>query len=185
MPQKCLQRPGIDAIARELKPAGMAEHMGMDLDAEIGLDPHALDHTRETRRTQRRPTLRHEHERRLWAFPLVPVELAQFASGQRVRRIRSVLDPPHSQFRRLEVDLFPPQVDHLRRRIEVLGGGKRRGVNKPLPGTYLLGCTSPARLCRRDRRRAFWTWRTPTSQTSHVAPRTVFNLVSTPKMADV
>ena len=43
VPHVGLDRPGVVAIVGELKPRGMPQHVGVDLDAEIGFDAGALD----------------------------------------------------------------------------------------------------------------------------------------------
>jgi len=62
-----LQRAGIDAVIRQLVAAGVTEHVGVTLDAEIGCDRRPLDHAGETGRRQRRATFRHEYEWRSFA----------------------------------------------------------------------------------------------------------------------
>ena len=57
MPQVSLERPRIDAVIRKLIAAGMAEHVGVRLDAEICDDRRPLDHAGEARRRQRRTAL--------------------------------------------------------------------------------------------------------------------------------
>ena len=44
MPEVGLQRPGIDPVIGQLEAAGMAQHVGVDPDAQAGDDPGALDH---------------------------------------------------------------------------------------------------------------------------------------------
>jgi hypothetical protein len=53
MPQVSLERPRVDAVIRKLVAAGVAQHVSVRLDAEIGCDRRALDHAREARRRAR------------------------------------------------------------------------------------------------------------------------------------
>ena len=39
-----LQRPGVGALVRQRVARGMAQHVRMDLERQLGLDPDALDH---------------------------------------------------------------------------------------------------------------------------------------------
>ena len=57
MPHVRLQCAGIDAILGQLIAAGMAKHVRVRLDAELGRDPSALDHAREAGRRKRRASL--------------------------------------------------------------------------------------------------------------------------------
>ena len=108
-----LQRAGIFAVIRELKTAGVSQHMGVRLDAEIGHDRRPLDHAGKAGRRQRRTAFRHEHERRLFALPFMFAERPHFPAGQRMCGRRSVLDATDVQGRGLEVDLFPAQIADL------------------------------------------------------------------------
>ena len=76
MPQLGLERPRIDAVIRKFVAAGVAQHVGVRLDAQIGRNRRPLDHAREARRRERRTALRNEYEGRLGAFPLVLAQLA-------------------------------------------------------------------------------------------------------------
>jgi hypothetical protein len=90
VPHVGLDRPGVVAIVGELKPRGMPQHVGVDLDAEIGFDAGALDHAAESRCRERCAALGHEHEGRLHAIALMLPQFAHFLAGQwvggRVRR---------------------------------------------------------------------------------------------------
>ena len=48
MPQVSLQRPRIDAVIRKLVAAGVSQHVGVRLDAEIRDDRYPLDHAAES-----------------------------------------------------------------------------------------------------------------------------------------
>jgi hypothetical protein len=50
VPQVSLQRPRVDAVIGELVAAGVAQHVGVRLDAELGRERRTLDHAAESRR---------------------------------------------------------------------------------------------------------------------------------------
>jgi len=58
-----LQRARIDAVICQLVTAGVAQHMRVRFDAQVGSDGGTLDHARESRRGQWRAALGYEHER--------------------------------------------------------------------------------------------------------------------------
>ena len=93
MPEVRLQRPGIDAVVGKLEASGMAQHVGMRLDPELGDDGCSFDHAIKPRRRQRCPALRYKHKRRRRAVALVTAELAQFPAGQGMRCWRAALEP--------------------------------------------------------------------------------------------
>ena len=108
-----LQRAGIDTVVGQLIAAGMAQHVRVDLDAEIGRDCCPLDHAGKTGRRERRAAFRNEHERRRSAVALVPAERPHLSAGQGMRGRRAVLDAADMECRRLEVELLPSQVADL------------------------------------------------------------------------
>jgi hypothetical protein len=65
MPQVGLQGTGVVAVIRQLVAAGMPQHVGVHLDAEISRGGGPFHHARETWRCQRRAALRYEHEGRV------------------------------------------------------------------------------------------------------------------------
>ena len=65
MAQIGLKGPGIVAFVSQGEAASVPEHVGVSLEAQLGLDTSALDHARKTCRRERRPPLAGEHERRL------------------------------------------------------------------------------------------------------------------------
>jgi hypothetical protein len=84
VPEVGLQRPCIDPVVRQLKAAGVAEHMGVHLDAQVGDDPSALDHTVEAFRRQWSPALGYKDKARGWrAVALVFAEFPQFPAQHR------------------------------------------------------------------------------------------------------
>jgi hypothetical protein len=97
--QVSLQRTGVDATICKLVATGGAQHMSVRLDAEVGRDSRTLDHAREARRRERRSALRHEHERRLRAFPLMPAQLEQISTYERELKRRGFLTYGHPQMR--------------------------------------------------------------------------------------
>jgi hypothetical protein len=105
MPEARLDRPRVVAVVGELIAAGMAEHVGVRLDAEIGGNGCPLYHAGEAWRRQRRTALRDKHKRGLGAFPLMAAELAHFAPAQRVRGRGAILGPADVQGCGFEVDL--------------------------------------------------------------------------------
>lgn len=65
----------IVASIRQRKAACVSEHVGMRLEAELGLDACPLDHPGETGGTERRAAFRGKDERRSWLlFALKPAE---------------------------------------------------------------------------------------------------------------
>jgi hypothetical protein len=77
MPEVRLDCPRVVAIVGELVAAGMAEHMGVRLDAQIGRDGCPLDHVGEARCRQRRTAFR------------VIVRIPAGADPTRASRVRS------------------------------------------------------------------------------------------------
>jgi hypothetical protein len=91
MTQIRLDRARVVAVVDKLVAAGMAQHMGVRLDAQIGHDSCPLDHAGEAGRREWRASFRHKHEGRLRAFLLVPTKLAHLTHAQRMRSWRAVL----------------------------------------------------------------------------------------------
>jgi hypothetical protein len=84
----------------------MPQHVGVDLDAEIGFNAGALDHAAEVRRRERRAALGREHERRFRVLlALKPPQRPQFVADNRMRAGRALLDPADVQGGGSEVDL--------------------------------------------------------------------------------
>jgi hypothetical protein len=75
MAQIGLKGPGIVAFVSQGEPAGVSQHVGVSLEAQLGLDPSALHHARKAACRERRVPLGREHERRL-RF-LLTLQLAQ------------------------------------------------------------------------------------------------------------
>ena len=73
MAQVCLKRPGVGAPVRQRIARGMAQHVRMDLEGHLGLDPGALDHLLQAGHGERRAALADEDEGR----PGVPLERPQ------------------------------------------------------------------------------------------------------------
>ena len=68
-----LDRSGIDAVVRQLKPAGMAQHVRVDLHIEPSSLASALDHRLKATLGEWRAAFRCEHERRFGVlFTLEP-----------------------------------------------------------------------------------------------------------------
>ena len=78
MPEVRLQRPGIDAIVGELEAAGVAQHVGVRLDPELGDDGCSFDHAIKPRRRQRCLALRDKYKGRRRAVALVTLPLFHF-----------------------------------------------------------------------------------------------------------
>jgi hypothetical protein len=76
-----LQGSGIVALVRQREPAGMAQHVRMDLELETGRRGCSLKHPGKPGRAEWRPTLRDEHERTGRRFTLQPAQRAQLEAG--------------------------------------------------------------------------------------------------------
>jgi hypothetical protein len=69
----CLDRSGIDAVVRQLKPAGMAQHVRVDLHIEPSSLASALNHRLKAMLGEWRAAFRCKHERRFGVlFTLEP-----------------------------------------------------------------------------------------------------------------
>jgi hypothetical protein len=83
MAQIGLDRPRIAAIVRKLVTAGMTQHVGMSLDAQICRSNCPLHQTEKARvltAVPHAPTT--STKRRPWAFSLMPAELAHLPTTQ-------------------------------------------------------------------------------------------------------
>ena len=112
MAQVGLKGPGIVAFVSQREPAGVSQHVGVSLEAQLGLDTSALHHARKACRRERRSPLAGEHERRLGI--LLPLQLAQsphFIADNGMRGRRALLRPADVQDGVGEIDLIPTQVD--------------------------------------------------------------------------
>jgi hypothetical protein len=65
VPEIRLEGAGIVTVIRQLVAAGMSQHVRMRLKGELGLDPSALNHARESSRAKGRTALGREYEWRL------------------------------------------------------------------------------------------------------------------------
>ncbi len=63
MPAVRLDRAGIDAVVRHLEPAGVTQHVGVDLEAKLRLGAHPLDHLLKAVDRNRSFALAHEQVR--------------------------------------------------------------------------------------------------------------------------
>ena len=114
MPKVGLQRSGIDPVIGELEAAGVAQHVGVRLDTQLGGDGGPFDHAIKPWGRQGCPALRYEHKGRRRAVAPMPPELAQFPACQGMRRRRAALEPVDVNLAPVEVDLLPFQIGHLR-----------------------------------------------------------------------
>jgi hypothetical protein len=106
-----LQGAGVVPVIRQLIAAGVAQHVRMRLEAQLGLDASALDHAGEPGRTERRAALGREHEGRLGLLLAPePPQSAQFVAKDRMGAGSALFDPADVQGSRPELDLVPAQV---------------------------------------------------------------------------
>ena len=116
VPEIGLQRASIDAVVGELEAAGVAQHVRMHWEAEVGRDAEPGDHLAKARRRERCAALGRKDKRRRWVLlALEPAERPQLAAGQRVNRLRAALEPAHMQAAMGKVDRVPAQRDQLAR----------------------------------------------------------------------
>jgi hypothetical protein len=109
-----LQRPGIVPLVRQRETAGMAQHVRVRLEAEIGGLTEPFYHPSNAGSGERRAALGREHERGFRVLlALQPAQCPQFVAADRMRGRRAFLDPTDGQGGRFEVDLIPLQVDQL------------------------------------------------------------------------
>jgi hypothetical protein len=87
--------------------------MRLELEAGSSLGP--LDHPGKAGGRELGTALADEDEGRRWALPPEPAQGPQLITDRRVRARDPVLDPPHMEYRAVEVDLVPAQVADLGR----------------------------------------------------------------------
>lgn len=82
MAEKALQGPGIDSLVRQSIAAGVAEHVGVDLEWQFGLKPRPLNQLGETGNCERGAPLRGKDEGRLAAVLLQGPQGPEFIAEQ-------------------------------------------------------------------------------------------------------
>src|SRR4029077_20712758 len=140
MAQVGLKGPGIVAFVSQRDPAGVSQHVGMSLKAELGLDASTRHHASKAASRERRAPLGCEDERRL-RF-LLTLQLAQgphlvATDGMGARH--AFLGPTNVQHGMGEIHLIPAQVYKLGRPEAVAEGGKADGGTPITPAIVLGG----------------------------------------------
>ena len=115
MAEPSLDCPSVVALVGEGVAAGVAEHVRVRLQLEAGDDGSTLDHPGKAGRGERGSPLADEDKRRRLALALEPAQGPELVAAQGVGARGAVLDPPHMQHRRIELDLVPAQVAELGR----------------------------------------------------------------------
>jgi hypothetical protein len=108
-----LERSRIVAPVRQGVAAGVAQHVRVNLKAELCLDACAFDHAGKPGGAKRRTAFRCEHVCRLVLVALQPPQRAQFVAEDRMGAGRTLLDPADVQGRGFKVHLIPPQIDQF------------------------------------------------------------------------
>ncbi len=114
VPEVLLDRPGVLALAREFEPAGVAQHVGMNREGELGELAGTRNQLPGRRRRHRSFALGHEHIRQIWVDAAEFAQRAQFNAADRVGRGHTILQSIDVHRSRLEIDLIPAQSDQLR-----------------------------------------------------------------------
>ena len=109
MPQVVLNRPGIVAVIGQLEAGRMAEHMGMDREAQLRLGPRTRDNLAKGRVRHGPFALRDEDIRRVRILPRQLAEGAEFDPIQGVRAWQPILPTTDVEQAVPEVDLVPAQ----------------------------------------------------------------------------
>jgi len=101
-----LQRPGIDPVIGEFKAGGVAQHVRMDREAELGGFAGALSHAEEACGAERRCSLAGEDVGRLRVLlALEPPQGAEFIAPDRMHGIGAAFKPANVEVRSVEIDL--------------------------------------------------------------------------------
>ena len=114
VPQVGLESPRIMSLVGQREAAGVPEHMGMRLEAQLGLAASAFHKPGKSARRERRAPLAGEHERRFGVlFSLQLSERSHFVAQNRIGRRGALLDPANMQTCMIEVHLVPAQISEL------------------------------------------------------------------------
>ena len=107
-----LQRPRVGALVRQCVARGVAQHVRMHLEGQLGLDPDPLDHLLQAGHGEGRPPLADEDEGRL-GVPLERPQRSHFIAQQRMRAGLPALGPAQVQSAGFKLHVAPLQFDHL------------------------------------------------------------------------
>ena len=113
MAKVVLKRPGIVASIGQGEAAGMAEHVSVCLEWQLGFLACPLDHPIEAVRGEWAAALRYEHERRLRCFPAKLAQRAHLIAADRMGGRLAALDAADMKGSRNEIDLAPFEAANL------------------------------------------------------------------------
>jgi hypothetical protein len=116
-----LQRSSIDAVVGELEAAGVAQHVGMRLERQLGHNAEAVEQLQEPGPGDRAPSLGVED---VAALQVLAAQLAQrpdLLAGQRMGAVGPVLRPADVDAAGVQLDLRPFQIAQL-------GGAERVAI---------------------------------------------------------
>ena len=133
------------SVVGELESARVSQHVRVDGAGEPRLDARPGDHLAYTLGTHGATALGDEHEPAiLWPLAGELPERAQFVTLEGVRRGSAVLDPAHGEVASSDVDLVPPERDHLRDTEAVpVCHQDQAGVALPVPAPPSSGLQEP------------------------------------------
>ena len=107
-----LQRPRVGALVGQRVARGMAQHVRMDLEGHLGLDPGALDHLLQAGHGEGRAPLADEDEGRL-GLALQHPQRPQFVAQQRMGAGCPALGPAQMQGGGLKLHVGPLKLAQL------------------------------------------------------------------------
>ena len=113
VPEVLLDRPRVLALTGELKPAGMAQHVRMDREGELGELAGARNQLPGRRRRHGSFALGHKHIRQIWVDAAEFAQRAQLDAADRVCRGHAIFQSIDVHRSRLEIDLIPAQSHQL------------------------------------------------------------------------
>src|SRR5262249_10696513 len=107
--EEVLQRAGVDAVIRQLEPAGMAQHVRMNREGQVRQFSSPPSHFEDPVPRHRPTAFGIEH---MAAFQVPPPQLPKgpdLLPGERVRAVDTILGPPHMDTAAIKLDHIPGQ----------------------------------------------------------------------------
>ena len=108
--EEVLQRAGVDAVIRQLEPAGVAQHVRMNREGKFGQLPSPTDHFEEPSPRHRPAAFGIEDKTTLQILPPQLAQCPDFLAGEWVRAIDTVLGAPHMDAAAIKLDHIPGQL---------------------------------------------------------------------------